>query len=242
MVFLPSPRQIAYMAACLLFASPSLAAPVETTSELAERASGGKRIILWETSLTNSLQSSPNLLASAKALGSSNTIKSVTNWETKRPTENDLISVLKSQKNTIVHFFNEPERNNIGVQQALDAWRQKMLPLRKHAWLQQFMSQLKQNEKPDYLNLHFYTLQQNSADQEIGNARKYFSGKHGDYNIPVIIGEIACTSRDAAQSWVLEYGVFGVSTKVDDNFVSPAAQLLNAKGGWTDLGKWYIGK
>ncbi|XXH02242.1 hypothetical protein Hte_008610 [Hypoxylon texense] len=271
--------------------------PVETSDSISERGSSGKRIILWETSLTSELKSIPGLLAAATALASSSVIKSVTNWETKRPDEvpkifpyrpmvrtpqhlegdnwKNLISVVSTQKNTIVHFYNEPERNGIAESDAVASWRQKMLPLRKKygvklvgpgcassdegsAWLQTFMGMLSDDEKPDYLNLHFYTLPNNPCDQEIQNAEKYFSDKHKTYNLPVIIGEIASTSRDAnqvvkftkevskwldkpAQSWVVEYGFFGVSTKVDDSFVSPAAQMLDSKGAWTDLGKWWIG-
>ncbi|KAI2619773.1 glycoside hydrolase family 128 protein [Hypomontagnella submonticulosa] len=296
MVLLQSIRQVACLAACMLLASPTFAAPVETSPALSERGSGGKRIILWESSLSVQLNIIPGLLKTAATLGSSSVIKSITNWETKRPQElpknlpfrpmvrtpqhlsgdhwSSLISVVSSQKNTIVHFYNEPERNDISVGDAVAQWKQKMLPLRQKYgvklvapgcasdpngsnWLQSFMGALSDNEKPDYINLHFYTLPQNPVDQEIQNAVGFFSEKHRTYNIPIIVGEIACTSRDAAQvvkftkevskwfdtqDWIVEYGFFGVSTKVADDFVSPAAQLLDANGAWTDLGKWWIGE
>ncbi|KAI0376977.1 glycoside hydrolase family 128 protein [Hypomontagnella monticulosa] len=296
MVLIQSIRRAACLAACALLASPALAAPVETSNALSERGSGGKRIILWESSLSVQLNIIPGLLSAAATLGSSSVIKSITNWETKRPKElpsnlpfrpmvrtpqhlsgdnwNNLISVCSSQKNTIVHFYNEPERNGISVSDAVAHWKQNMLPLRQKYgvklvapgcasdsngsnWLQQFMGALSGNEKPDYINLHFYTLPQNPVDQEIQNAVNFFSEKHRAYNLPIIVGEIACTSRDAAQvvkftkevsnwfdgqGWIAEYGFFGVSTKVPDDFVSPAAQLLDANGAWTALGRWWIGE
>ncbi|KAI1778836.1 glycoside hydrolase family 128 protein [Hypoxylon cercidicola] len=297
MVLLRSLRHIACLATCVFLACPGRAMPVEAPSALSERgSSSGKRIILWETKLTSELPSIPGLWAAATALASSRVIKSITNWETKRPSElpktlpyrpmvrtpqhlegdnwTNLISVVSTQQNTIVHFYNEPERNGIKASDAVASWREKMLPLRQKygvklvgpgcassgegsAWLQAFMGMLSDDEKPDYLNLHFYTLPSNPCDQEIRNAEHYFSEKHTTYNLPVIIGEMASTSRDGAQvvqftkevskwldepaqSWVVEYGFFGVSTSVDDNFVSPAAQMLDSTGGFTDLGKWYI--
>ncbi|KAI0107954.1 glycoside hydrolase family 128 protein [Hypoxylon sp. NC0597] len=297
MVLLQSIRRIACFAACVLLASPANAVPVETSNVLSQRASaGGKRIILWETSLTAELKSIPGLLTAAKTLASSTVIKSITNWETKRPQElskkfpfrpmvrtpqhltgdnwNNLISVVSSQKNTIVHFYNEPERSGISAADAVAQWRQKMLPLREKYgaklvapgcasdpngsnWLQTFMGLLSAKEKPDYINLHFYTLPTNPCDQEIQNAKTFFTEKHNTYKLPIIVGEIASTSRDKTQvetftkqvskwldgqDWVAEYGFFGVSTKVVDGFVSPAAQMLDAKGAWTDLGKWWIGE
>ncbi|KAI2464398.1 glycoside hydrolase family 128 protein [Annulohypoxylon bovei var. microspora] len=297
MALLQSIKRIACLAACVLLASPANAAPVETLDVLSQRSSaGGKRIILWETSLSAELQSIPALLTAATTLASSTVIKSITNWETKRPLEltknlpfrpmvrtpqhlsgenwNNLISVVSSQKNTIVHFYNEPEMAGINAADAVAKWRANMIPLRQKygaklvapgissapagaAWLQAFMGMLAANEKPDYLNLHFYTLQSSSSDQEIGNAKTYFTNMHNTYKLPIIVGEIASTNRDGAQvvkftkqvsnwfdgqSWIAEYGFFGVSTKVVDTFVSPAAQLLTANGAWTDLGKWWIGK
>lgn len=281
MVLLQSIRRIACFAVCVLLASPANAVPVEPSNALSQRASaGGKRIILWETSLTAELKSIPGLLTSAKALASSTVIKSITNWETKRPQElskkfpfrpmvrtpqhltgdnwNNLISVVSSQKNTIVHFYNEPERSGISAADAVAQWRQKMLPLREKYgaklvapgcasdpngsnWLQTFMGLLSAKEKPDYINLHFYTLPTNPCDQEIQNAKTFFTEKHNTYKLPIIVGEIASTSRDKTQvetftkqvskwldgqDWVAEYGFFGVSTKVVDGFVSPAAQML----------------
>ncbi|KAI1445415.1 glycoside hydrolase family 128 protein [Annulohypoxylon stygium] len=297
MVLLQSIKRIACVAACVLLASLTNAALIETPEVLAERGSaGGKRIILWETSLSAQLKSIPALLTSAAAITSSTVIHSITNWETYRPSEltknlpfrpmvrtpqhlsgdnwKNLISVVSSQKNTVVHFYNEPELAGISAADAVAKWRANMLPLRQKygaklvapgissapagsTWLQTFMGMLAANEKPDYLNLHFYTLQTSSSDAEIQNAKTYFTDKHNQYKLPIIVGEIASTNRDGnqvlkftkqvsswldGQSWIAEYGFFGVSTKVVDNFVSPAAQMLNANGAWTALGKWWIGK
>ncbi|KAI2601839.1 glycoside hydrolase family 128 protein [Hypoxylon sp. NC1633] len=259
---------------------------------------GGKRIILWETTLSRQLSSIPALFGSASSLASSPVIKSITNWETTRPQElpanlpfrpmvrtpqhleganwDALMQVVVSQKDTIIHFYNEPERLGIAPADAAIMWRQRLLPLRNtfgvklvspgcasdpggSQWLATFMSMLADSEKPDYLNLHFYTLPSNPSDQEIVNAQNFFNDKYTTYKTPIIVGEIGCTSRDPsevdkftkgvagwfdlpAQSWVAEYGFFGVSTSVDDNWVSPAAQMLDATGTWTSLGRWWIGQ
>lgn len=187
---------------------------------------------------------------------------------------NNLISTLSSQKDTIVHFYNEPERNGISETDAATVWKEKMIPLKQKygaklvapgcasspegsQWLQTWMSMLSEKEKPDYLNLHFYTLQSNPVDLEIENAKNFFTDKNNTYQLPIFGGELASTSRDKAQVekftkevskwlddqvWVVEYGFFGVSTKLADGFVSPAAQMLDANGAWTSLGKWWIGK
>ncbi|KAI1455484.1 glycoside hydrolase family 128 protein [Annulohypoxylon moriforme] len=187
---------------------------------------------------------------------------------------NNIVSQASSQKGTIVHFYNEPELNGISAADAVAKWRANMLPLRQKygaklvapgissapngaSWLQSFMGALAANEKPDYINLHFYTLQNSQSTQEVQNAKTYFTDKHNQYKLPVIVGEIASINRDGnqvmtftkqmsnwfdSQSWVAEYGFFGVSTKVTNDYVSPAAQMLDANGNWTPLGKWWIGK
>ncbi|KAI0886331.1 glycoside hydrolase family 128 protein [Annulohypoxylon maeteangense] len=299
MVQLLSIRHIACLAACVLLASPANAAPVETPEALSQRgaaATTGKRIILWETSLAPQMNSKPALKNSANLLASSTVIHSITNWDTKRPAElttklpfrpmvrtpqqlsgtewNNLISTISSQKNSIVHFYNEPELNGISAADAVAKWRSSMLPLRQKygaklvapgissapngaTWLQSFMGMLAANEKPDYLNLHFYTLQNSASTQEVQYAKTYFTDKHNQYKLPIIVGEIASINRDGnqvvtftkqmsswfdGQSWIAEYGFFGVSTQVVNSFVSPAAQMLDANGNWTPLGKWWIGK
>lgn len=42
------------------------------------------------------------------------------------------------------------------------------------------------------------------------------------------------------QDWIFEYGLFDFQRKVADGFVSPAAQLMDGKGNFTELGKMYV--
>ncbi|KAI1077753.1 glycoside hydrolase family 128 protein [Whalleya microplaca] len=298
MVLLQSIRFLACFITSISFLSPTQAIPIVKSDLISPRVSGGKRIILWEWTLTQDLQLQklPQLLTAITTLSSSSVITSITNWETWRPTElpkklkfrpmvrtkqhlsgenwNNLLSVAKSQKNTIVHFFNEPERNGIDATDAANIWKQNMVPLRKQyniklvapgcassqqgsQWLDTFMKQLGKDEQPDYLNLHFYTTDGNPVDQEIQSGKTYLSGRHDTYKLPVIVGEIASTSRNAndvdkfskdlaqwldSQNWVVEYGLYGVSCDVSDSFVSPVAQLLDSNGAWTALGRWWIGE
>lgn len=70
-----------------------------------------------------------------------------------------------------------------------------------------------------------------------------------------MVTEIACIDRNHQtvvdftvqvcnwldkQDWVLEYGLFDFQRKVADDFVSPAAQLMDGNGNLTDLGKMYV--
>jgi uncharacterized protein YkwD len=69
-----------------------------------------------------------------------------------------------------------------------------------------------------------------------------------------MVTEIACIDRDYRavlnytvkicnwmdqQDWLFEYGLFDFQRKVADSFVSPAAQLMDAQGNFTELGKMY---
>lgn len=70
-----------------------------------------------------------------------------------------------------------------------------------------------------------------------------------------MVTEIACIDRNAQavvaftvqicnwmdkQDFVFEYGLFDFQRKAADNFVSPAAQLMDANGNFTQLGKMYV--
>ncbi|RYP13633.1 hypothetical protein DL767_010643 [Monosporascus sp. MG133] len=188
------------------------------------------------------------------------------------PWEN-LLSVLNSEEEKIVHFFNEPDKQGILPADAAKMWKDAMLPLRHEystklvspgcasnddgtRWLDEFMGHLTDGEKPDYITLHFYTKADEPADKEILAAKQYLETRHEQHNLPIIINELASTSRDLnivrnfttevgnwldGQDWVVEYGFFGVSREPTDDFVSPAAQLLGSNGTWTELGKWFVG-
>jgi len=68
----------------------------------------------------------------------------------------------------------------------------------------------------------------------------------------VAVSEIGCISRDEKEvykftadlvnwmdecPWIFEYAFFGCMAKVADNFVSPAAQLMNSDGTMKQLMK-----
>ncbi|KAH7041017.1 glycosyl hydrolase catalytic core-domain-containing protein [Microdochium trichocladiopsis] len=123
------------------------------------------------------------------------------------------------------------------------------------AWLADFMSRLSPEEKPNYLGVHFYTNPDTAAEAEVANAKKYLEDRSSTYGLPLVVSEIGSTSRDAtsvqtftqqmaeymdSSPSVLEYGFFGASRVPADDFVSPAAQLLNSAGDWTTLGSWLL--
>ncbi|KAK6821824.1 hypothetical protein PG987_014649 [Apiospora arundinis] len=173
-------------------------------------------------------------------------------------------NIIQNNNFPIILFFNEPERHGITPEKAKDIWVKQMLPLRKNKgrklgspavasdengrkWIEKFMS-LVGNDKPDYLCLHYYST---NADEAI----KYITNMHNKWNkIPVMVTEIACIDRNYQnvlkftvkvvnwmdkQSWIAEYGLFDFQRKVADDFVSPAAQLMDANGNFTELGKKY---
>ena len=91
----------------------------------------------------------------------------------------DLIS---NNEHEIILYFNEPERAGIAVQDAVDLWLEKMVPLRKgaggkklvspacasdppgEAWLAEFMRKIEAaGEAPDYLGLHYYGTESKGA-------------------------------------------------------------------------------
>jgi hypothetical protein len=177
----------------------------------------------------------------------------------------------KSQPYEVMHFLNEPERQGITPDKAVEEWLGKIVPLRKErgckivgpacasdaagtAWLDSFMALLKEkeggNEMPDFLGLHYYGP---VAEAAIA----YFQERHAKYpDHEVNISEVACISRDPGEvwkfskevvewaertEWVEEIGLFGMMKECADDFVSPCAQLMDKEGGLTDLGKWWMG-
>ncbi|KAJ9620957.1 hypothetical protein H2203_007543 [Taxawa tesnikishii (nom. ined.)] len=160
----------------------------------------------------------------------------------------------------IIHFFNEPERAGITPERAADVWNQQMLPLRWNQgkklvgpscsndqigqdWINRWM-QLVAANPPDYLGLHYYGTD--------GNAMiAFLQQMHERYpNVPIIVSEWASISRNYmdvlgmtvqlanfmdGQDWIFEYGLFGCMRQPADDFVSPAAQLMNPDGSFTDL-------
>ncbi|KAI2610618.1 glycoside hydrolase family 128 protein [Hypoxylon fragiforme] len=174
-------------------------------------------------------------------------------------------NMIQDTKYPIILFFNEPERAGISPEQARDIWYKQMLPLRKskgkklgspavasdengRKWIEKFMS-LVASEPPDFLCLHYYSK---NPDEAI----KYIQDMHNKWpKQKVMVTEIACIDRDYnavvaftvkicnwldTQEWVFEYGLFDFQRKVADDFVSPAAQLMDGAGNFTELGKMYV--
>lgn len=178
-----------------------------------------------------------------------------------------------TERETIVHFFNEPEYQPVSPDDAVRYWRDFMMPLRDQYgvklvspapssspdgtnWIQAFMSALSVDEKPNYLGLHFYTAADSGLDVEVTSAKRYITNQHEKHGLPVIVSEIASTSRAYddvlafsqqlagwmdQQDWVGQYAFFGVSRVVADGFASPAAQQMDGDGNWTELGRYLAG-
>ena len=166
---------------------------------------------------------------------------------------------IEATHNSVILFFNEPERAGISPEQAARIWLKQMIPLRKNgnklvspscasdpagqAWINDFMNRVA-SDPPDFLGLHYYGTDHNAAT-------KYFQDMHNKHpKQQVFISELASISRnyhdvlsftvDVANwldttEWVFQYGFFGCMRQVADSFVSPAAQLMKPDGSFTDL-------
>lgn len=173
----------------------------------------------------------------------------------------------------VVQFYNEPEYLSVAAVDAAATWRSSILPLRAQygcqlvgpatsssvegiAWQDAFMAALGADEKPDMVGLHFYTTDGQAVASEVAWGQNYFTEAHTKYGLPVIVSEIASTSRDPAQvqefsatmeawmdaqDWITLYGFFGVSREPANDWVSPVAQLMDTVGRWTQLGKELLG-
>lgn len=175
-----------------------------------------------------------------------------------------------SQPYAIMHFLNEPERADVTPEKAAELWFEKIVPMRQERgcrivgpaaandapgtrWLDCFMALVARRdprEMPDFLGLHYYGTQAHEAIA-------YLTARHEKYPaLPVHVTEIASISRDRGEverfsvevagwadrtEWVAEYGFFGMMKECADDFVSPAAQLMDKKGDLTGLGRWVMG-
>lgn len=168
-------------------------------------------------------------------------------------------NILKSDQ-PVIHFFNEPERAGITPEEAATIWHEQVIPLRqKHVkrlvspscasdqagidWIHKWMS-LVSKDPPDYLGLHWYGTK---GDEMI----KHLQSMHAQYpKHPIIVSEWASISRNYNDvlhftvqlanwmdetAWIAEYGLFGCMKQPADGYVSPAAQLMNHDGSFTDL-------
>ena len=167
----------------------------------------------------------------------------------------------------IIHFFNEPERQGISAEKAAEIWKENMIGLRKEGgkklvspscandeggqkWINEFLD-LVEDEMPDFLGLHYYGT-------DVRHAIEFLESTHEKYSaLPVVVSEIACISRERdevvkfmeemmaymdGKEWIFEYGWFGCMRHCADDFVSPAAQLMDKNGEFTELMNLLTGK
>ncbi|KAF9881558.1 hypothetical protein CkaCkLH20_00704 [Colletotrichum karsti] len=172
---------------------------------------------------------------------------------------------IRDSEAEIVHYLNEPERQGISPQEAADWWSHKVVPELRDTrgkklvgpacasddagdkWPTAFMSSVGNDaaKKPDFLGVHYYS-------GDIEHAKQYITSMHEKYGLPLNISEIASISRDIkevedfteelsewmdSQDWIDEYGWFGCMAHCADDFVSPAAQLMDRDGRFTFLMK-----
>lgn len=113
----------------------------------------GKRIMLWDYTLTQAYASNGNIQASASSLATSPGVSAALNWNTWKPEElpsdvpfqpmirtpaqlqgdewkNLLGSIEAAGANARVHFYNEPELNGVDAAAAAATWKSTVLPLR----------------------------------------------------------------------------------------------------------------
>ncbi|PNS14936.1 hypothetical protein CAC42_2165 [Sphaceloma murrayae] len=173
-------------------------------------------------------------------------------------------NVEQTTKESIIHFFNEPERATTSPEGAAKLWRQHMIPLRKRnnklvspscasdpagiAWLHKFMD-LTKDVSADYVGVHWYG--EHSADivKYLEDIHKRYPGKK------LIVSEWACIAKDGRKvvdftvdmcnwldrtDWILEHSLFGAMTEPADGFVSVYAQLMNPDASWTPLMRAYM--
>lgn len=235
-----------------------------------------KRCLLWDWT-NSSGPGNPGVPWAMDQCNFNGPLSSVSNWNTWVPPElkgrapyrpmvhleaqlsgQDWNNVWNSDQ-PIVHFFNEPDKNNISPERAADAWHNQMVPLRQQKgkklvspsvssddngknWLADFMNRVSDNP-PDFLGLHYYGTHGNACIQ-------YLQDMHSKYPQPIIVSEIASIDRNVGSvynftvqlanfmdntDWIFEYGFFGCMRNLADGFVSPEAQLMRPDGNFTDL-------
>jgi hypothetical protein len=110
--------------------------------------------------------------------------------------------------------FNEPEipdQANLSVEQAVDLWRQVVLPAktkfnlrlgspgmssdvsRSKPWLSSFLAQLNGQDGVDFLVLHWY-------GPHFGDMRGFLEDMHATYDLPVWLNEFACSHMGAGEA------------------------------------------
>ncbi|KAL9596794.1 MAG: hypothetical protein Q9219_005553 [cf. Caloplaca sp. 3 TL-2023] len=235
-----------------------------------------KRILLWDWT-NSSGPGNPGVPWAMDQINFNGPWSSVMNWNTWVPPELrgraqyrpmvHLEAQLSGQDwdnvwNTdqpMVHFFNEPDKNNISPERAAQAWHDQMVPLRQQKgkylvspsvasddngknWLADFMNRIS-DAPPDFIGLHYYGTDGNACIQ-------YLQEMHSKYPQRIIVSEIASIDRNAGSvwnftvqvanfmdsvDWIFEYGFFGCMRTLADGFVSPDAQLMRSDGNFTDL-------
>ena len=234
-----------------------------------------KRCLLWDWT-NSSGPGNPGVPWAMDQCNFNGPLSSVSNWNTWVPPElngrapyrpmvhleaqlsgQDWDNVLNTNQ-PIIHFFNEPDKNNISPERAAQVWHDQMIPLRQRGkqlvspsvssddngkhWLADFMNRVS-DAPPDFLGLHYYGTDGNACIQ-------YLQDMHSKYPQPIIVSEIASTDRNVGSvynftaqlanfmdntDWIFEYAFFGCMRQLADGFVSPDAQLMRPDGTFTDL-------
>lgn len=168
-------------------------------------------------------------------------------------------NILESDQ-PVIHFFNKPERAGIAPEEKATIWNDQVISLRKkHGkrlvspscasdqacidWIHKWM-RLIAKDRPDYLGLHWYGTK---GDEMI----KHLQSMHEQYlKQLIVVSEWASISRNYNDvlhctvqlanwmdetGWIAEYGRFGCMKQPANGYVSPAAQLMNHDGSFTDL-------
>ena len=111
-------------------------------------------------------------------------------------------------KTSAVLGFNEPEipdQANIGVEEAVQLWRDVVLPVkrklglrlgspgmssdvsRSKPWLNSFFSQLQDKDEIDFLVVHWY-------GPHFSDMRTFLEDMHATYRLPLWVNEFACST------------------------------------------------
>lgn len=146
----PAMKRLQVLAVLFQAALLTSALPVEKRGTAIH---SGKRLMLWDYTLTQAYASNANIQASASSLSTSPGVTAAVNWNTWKPEElptdvpfqpmirtpaqlqgdeykNLISNIQASGSNAVVHFYNEPDLNGVGASDAAATWKSSVLPLR----------------------------------------------------------------------------------------------------------------
>ena len=118
-------------------------------------------------------------------------------------------AALSKNKNCVIHYLNEPERQGATPQEAAKLWREKIVGLRRKGvkfvgpacasdgngeqWIREFLTLVKEDvwegEEPDFLGVHYYGESWEEAVEYLKRVNDRFPERK------MVASEIGCTSR-----------------------------------------------